>query len=390
VNQVSIEHHVFSSDGGYTTTFASPSLGRAEIQRLEDFAGAAQSAFNTGLSKACFSFDQARIAASCTFAHGADHVGRRRLCTHTTLLPASVRTLESFNPASPVANLFMTPEVPAERPGPYLAPHWILLEDNMLDNARQHALVELDGYNQAILAGLLAPARTLVIAGDPADCYRRLGSAAWLLPREIRCNLFFRTGTWQPAEARAFGPVTAILVTRSERLQDYPVGEFVPVNLYEPPTVGPSHPHVRLLNEMNSGVGGHRRLKTLLDLLTAFPGPAQPTLDQESCLARGYQLAEPMFLAEDALDIVTKGAPIIIKAIFPLAKSGRQALAARLVEVLEQALQHTDRSVQIDALSTLEAQLNESFQQHGEQFGEQLARYRRRLTEAVTVNRAPP
>jgi len=312
------------------------------------------------------------------------------MCTHTALLPASVRMLDSFNPAHPVANLFMTREVPAERPGPYLARHWALLDDEHLEKACQHALVELDAYNQAILAGLFAPARTLVIVGDPVDCYRRLGSAAWLLPREIRCNLYFRTGAWPPAEARAFGSVAAILVTRSERLQDYPVGEYAPVNLYEKPAIGPSHPHVRLLNEMNSGVDGHRRLKTLMDLLSAFPGPPQPTLDQENCLARGYQLAEPVFLAEDSLEVVTKRAPTIIKAIFPLIKSGRQSLATRLVEVLEQALSHTARSVQKEALATLDAELNELFQRHGGEFGEQLKRYRRRLTDAATMNRAPP
>lgn len=392
MNEFSVQHHVFSSDGGYRTTFASPELTPSAIRRLEILAGAAQGAHSSGASFSSLSFDEAQLVASCTFVHGADHVGRRRLCTHSIVIPDALASHEAFNGAAPAANLFMTPEVPAERPGPYLAPQWPLLDEGALNEARRQALVGLDGHNQAILAGLYAPSRTLVIAGEPGDCHRRLGSAAWLLPREIRRNLFFRTGTWARAEAQSFGHVAAVMVSRPERLTDYPVGEFIPINLFDGSVPAPSHPVIRLLLDMQLSLDGHRRMMTLFEVLAAFPGTDRPTLDQLTCLARGYQLAEPalqvLSRGQEAVQLAQHSASTLLKAAFPLAKSGRPALAARLIEVLNDALDATERSVQKAALATLEAKLNESFQSHGAQFGGQLDRYRKRLTSAATANRS--
>lgn len=392
MSEFAVQHHVFSSDGGYRTTFASPGLDPVTVRRLETLAGAAQSAHSSGASFSSLAFDESQLVVSCTFVHGADHVGRRRLCTHSIVIPDALASHEAFNGAAPAANLFMTPEVPAERPGPYLAQQWPLLDDNALNEARRQALVSLDDYSQAILAGLYAPSRTLVIAGEPGDCHRRLGSAAWLLPREIRRNLFFRTGTWARAEAQSFGHVAAVMVSRPDRLADYPVGEFIPINLFDSSVKAQSHPVLRLLKDMQLSLDGHRRMTTLFEVLAAFPGTDRPTLDQLTCLARGYQLAEPVFQVlsrgQEAAQLAQQSASTLVKAAFPLAKSGRPALAARLVELLNDALDATERTLQKKALATLEAKLNESFQSHGAEFGGQLERYRRRLTEAATANRS--
>jgi len=170
------------------------------------------------------------------------------------------------------------------------------------------------------------------------------------------------------------------------------VGEFIQINLFDSSVEAPSHPVLRLLNDMQFSLDGHRRMKTLFQVLAAFPGTARPTLDQLTCLARGYQLAEPvfqvLFRGQEAVLLAQQAASTLLKAAFPLAKSGRPALAARLIELLNEALENTERSVQKAALGTLEAKLNETFQSHGAEFGGQLERYRRRLTDAATANRS--
>ncbi|MFT7463186.1 MAG: hypothetical protein ACI9EF_001530 [Pseudohongiellaceae bacterium] len=388
MNQFAVKHHVFSSDGGYRTTFASPELSPATVRQLETLAGAAQTAHSSGTSFSSVPLGDGQLAISATFVHGADHVGRRRMCTHSIVASAALAENETFNPAMPAAKLFMTPEVPAERPGPYLARTWTFPENHEIGEVRRQALVELDGHNQAILAGLYAPSRTLVIAGDPCDGRRRLGSASWLLPRELRRQLSFRTGAWPAAEARTFGPVAAVLVSRREHLADFPVGEFVQVDLFANAPAGPSHPIVRLLNDMHTGLDGKKRLNTLFDVLAQYPGSSQPTLDQLTCLARGFQLAEPLFQVFDDQDqmaaVAIKTPATLVKAAFPLARSGRPALAARVVETLNMSLKQSERTVLKAALATLEAKLNESFRSHGEKFGGELELYRRRLTEAAT------
>ena len=390
-------HHVFSSDGGYRTTYASPELTPEASQTIESFASAAQRAYSHGVAYSCFGLGDGLLVPSCTFVHGADHVGRRRLCTHSVVLTEAVLHSEGFNPAAPPVEVFMTEEVPAEHPAPFLKHEWPLLSVEELADERHAALDALDDHNAELLAALLSPARTAVLAGPASEAHARLAAVAWLLPPEVRSSLMYRSGSWPPEELEAFGNVAAVVVPETSKLAPYSDGQFIHVDLGRSMVnvsdeddefaaeEASDHPYVGLLQEMQYSENGYERLVTLLRVLNEFPGPPQPSLDQQTCLARAYRIAEPALLELERTAAVSEHAPEMITAISPVARSGRVALAENFLGILQRGISTTDRQTAKRAYRAVNRVLQEDFFLQGLELGDRMESYGKSLGRAATT-----
>ena len=388
-----LQHHVFSSDGGYRTTFVSPELPPATVKELEVAAYAEQTAFQQGPAHACRRLADGQIAITRTIVHGADHVGRKRICSHTILLqPEAVFGVEGFNPAEPAADLFMDAEVPAERPGAYLVGAWRVPEGVALNERRGAAMTALqqEPALRHVLAGLLAVQRTLVVAGPLREGFRLLGLAAWLLPPEMRRRATYRAGTWTPAQVDAEGAVSAVVLPDNDHLREFSGGQYMPVDLSAPPGYAlPVDTYAGFVAAFLDEPHAARRLASFLGMLTAFPGPGRPSRDQQSCFIQGYAMLEPVLLSADQPGEVVARAPGLVRALCPLAKSGREAMARWLVDCLDQALPRLERPAVMESMKTLRQELAENLFLKGSELGTVLAGYGERLREVATGTVAP-
>lgn len=386
MSEVRVQHHVFSSDGGYRTTYASPDLAPKTVEMLETTAAAEHTVFSAGPAHSCFRLGNEHLVVSRTFVHGADHVGRRRLCSHSIVLPNAVRRLEGFNAADPPLALFMSVDIPVERPGNHLVDCWDVVDGDALRERRERARQALGkgGVLVLVLSGLLAPSRTVVIGGALGPGFIALGLAGWLLPPEVRQKMTYRVGNWRPEQITNHGDLTAIVVPDVALLRTYRAGKYVTVDMTSTQAGQvPRDSYAGWLASMAASPRGAERFATLMSYLTAFPGPQRPSLDQLSCLVQAYRLMERTLLEPETAEAVALSTQRLIGAIVPLVKSGRPAMARWLVGQLEEAIPRLDRETLRMALGELRQEQAKSALSWGPELGRHLASYSQRLLKAA-------
>ena len=89
--QIDLHHHVFSSDGGYKTLFASSGLPKVLVDELESFSRRAYTRLKGPPIRPTLRLRDGSLCESRIFSAGADHTGRPRTCVASPPCASSIR-----------------------------------------------------------------------------------------------------------------------------------------------------------------------------------------------------------------------------------------------------------------------------------------------------------
>jgi hypothetical protein len=299
---IPLEHHLYTSTEGYKTVYASQSLSKETIQKLEEFTDnfCQTNHFTTRSSQ--FMLDHHFCFLSVRRL-GTDHAGRPRSCAHTTLFPRQLFvTTPGLNLLFGRESLFarswdgldplirgLIREVPADQ-------LTLTNPEEFLDNFQPPD----DRLLSFILGGFIFPNRSSVLIGDVKENLRLLSRIALLIPRltRIMTSLYVGVHWSNPPDSSQ----NRFFFLESGEARDYAVGgvavcDTTKQQFFNAPSAE-GHPFIEFLIRLCQRWHSSDSLMRLLRFQEADPSYQSRNAEQYFHYVKGLQFAEP-FINED-------------------------------------------------------------------------------------------
>ncbi len=326
--ELRLDHHVFSSEGGYRTMHISPGA-RPVVKKLEAFAKRIYKKVQREPLYAILRLD-GRVAMSKTFVAGSDHVGRLRGCVHTVLPDAEpLRTSPFFNPfdllgrapfvSEGVNLLAVSGEMePAVEFTPATGP--VVPRPRVTETLAQ-----------AVFMGILSPHHEALASDPTGDVWDLIGQLYPLLPPFIRADFSALQGAYLPAAEDS---------TRIDFFTlpgNVAMGEFVKAgNLVidvahgKLENVPAPSPYCKMVMDACFGRSDGAVLRKFLWLMERNEFSAEPTWDVLQSLFEAFSHVEKLTTDDGRIE-TSAGPEAALKAMVPFARGGYARLAMKLL-----------------------------------------------------------
>ena len=191
---VALQHHVYTSHGGYRTVFVSDDMNPFLLKRLEMLASRLYPKVGGHSILASYCPDGRHMVFTKAFRSGVDHVGRPRACVHTVVVDTSEE--EGLLSPAPRKDMFLE-RAPERSDVPSLRSRMkpTLQTRSVLDAARN--LVEPGLHTEPLPRSLLLASvanRRVFVTGDFFELWEALGKVLPIVPRPSRYALCVVTG----------------------------------------------------------------------------------------------------------------------------------------------------------------------------------------------------
>lgn len=191
MKELALQHHIYSSLGGYKTLFASKRLPDTLVKRLDRYSTETYDKIPQNCPREIFFTDEGFIILSKKFVNGSDHVGRTRSCVHNVVIHLKdLQHLNFFNPFMIPDSVFIPDDANLQHLQKYIQRAYLVEDGEFVDIIRE--ISEMNAPQDLLrnlMAGLLSGKSTCIIRGASRKTINLLEKIVVFLPPALRNHI---------------------------------------------------------------------------------------------------------------------------------------------------------------------------------------------------------
>jgi hypothetical protein len=190
--ELALEHHVYSSLGGYRTILATSGLAPEETARAEEIARKLYRIVGARPQRGFYALAPGKWAALRGFQFGTDHAGRARTCVHTIVMrEEDLFRIPWFNPFLVPSDLFIPEDIDLQYVAAEVRRSWVLDGPSPTPVqlwAQYGPRIDAD-LVRLVVPGILEADRATYVQTRNDGAFELVGMLAYALPPAIRRSL---------------------------------------------------------------------------------------------------------------------------------------------------------------------------------------------------------